>query len=247
MTYSRILLTLLCICLLVGCGKEENEYYIEPDPTPKDSIYNSVTDDNEADNRNNNKNNGDKANTNNTGQDLMINGGLEKWIPLVSYDMPENWLCHNNYNVRKDHTIIYEGKWSAKMQSLEKGSTATIDQNIEITSGHKIRILFHYYIEQWKDKGARTYCYFRTRAAEVSNISADVLKDFYDKNTYLIIRGGGYGLSYLPHELNKWQTFDETIEVPPTANYFVFGINSYYGTTIYVDDCQVIDIVDEHP
>ena len=130
MTYSRILLTLLCICLLVGCGKEENEYYTEPDPTPKDSIYNSGTDDNEADNRNNNKNNGDKANTNNTGQDLMINGGLEKWIPLVSYDMPENWLCHNNYNVRKDHTIVYEGKWSAKMQSLEKGSTATIDQNI---------------------------------------------------------------------------------------------------------------------
>lgn len=21
--------------------------------------------------------------------------------------------------------------------------------------------------------------------------------------------------------------------VPPTANYFVFGVNSYYGTTIY--------------
>ena len=36
--------------------------------------------------------------------------------------------------------------------------------------------------------------------------------------------------------------FDETIEVPPSANYFAFGINSYYGTTIYVDDCWVTNV-----
>lgn len=34
--------------------------------------------------------------------------------------------------------------------------------------------------------------------------------------------------------MNVWQTFDETVEVPPTAHYFVFGVNSYFGTTIYV-------------
>ena len=44
--------------------------------------------------------------------------------------------------------------------------------------------------------------------------------------------------------MNVWQTFDETVEVPPTAHYFVFGVNSYFGTTIYVDDCWVMDVVD---
>ena len=56
--------------------------------------------------------------------------------------------------------------------------------------------------------------------------------------------GGGYGKTYLPSDLNVWQTFDETVEVPPTAHYFVFGVNSYFGTTIYVDDCWVMDVIE---
>ena len=156
--------------------------------------------------------------------------------------MPEHWLCHNNYNVKRDYKVVYEGRYSAKMQSLEKGSTARIDQVVPVTPNRKIWIRFHYAITQWKDKGARTYCYFRTRSAESSTISAEALNYFYDTNTMRIIRGGGYGLTYFPHELNKWLTFDETIEVPPSANYFAFGINSYYGTTIYVDDCWVTNV-----
>ena len=128
------------------------------------------------------------------------------------------------------------------MESLETGSTARVDQRVPVTPGSRIRIRFSYYVEQWKSKGARTYCYFRTRAAEASNISAEDLKDFYGQEAYYIIRGGGYGLTYLPHDLNVWQTFDETIEVPPTANYFVFGVNSYHGTIIYVDECYVIEV-----
>ena len=77
---------------------------------------------------------------------------------------------------------------------------------------------------------------YAKRHIKEQNPTVDELKAFYDTNTYYIIRGGGYGLSYFPHELNCWQTFDETIEVPATANYFVFGINSYYGTAIYIDD-----------
>lgn len=50
---------------------------------------------------------------------------------------------------------------------------------------------------------------------------------------------------YRGRELNIWQTFDETITVPPTANYFVFGINSYQGTTIYVDDCSVVSVSEQ--
>ena len=174
------------------------------------------------------------------GPNLLINGGLEEWTTYY-YDMPSGWFCHNNNNVKKDWKVVCEGKCSARMKSFEKGSTATIDQRVPVKPGGKIRIRFYYYVEQWKINGARTYCYFRTESSEKYNIPNSELNALYDKATYYIIRGGGYGLSYLPHELRVWQKFEETIAVPPTAKYFVFGINSYYGTTLYVDDCYVID------
>lgn len=173
---------------------------------------------------------------------MLENGGLEEWNSLIG--MPKDWIINNLDNVKQERNIKYEGKYSVKMQSKESGSTARIDQRIAVTPGQKMRIRFRYYVEQWKSKGARTYSYFRTDAAEAYNISADELQAFYSKEQYYIIRGGGYGKTYFPHELNVWQTFDETIVVPPTAHYFVFGVNSYYGTTIYIDDCWVIEVTD---
>ena len=173
---------------------------------------------------------------------LLLNGGLEEWLSGTEYDMPANWARHSNYNVRKDTTVVSEGSHSARMSSLETGSTARIDQRIPVTPGSRIRIRFHYNVAQWKSKGARTYCYFRTAAAESYNIPVDELKAFYSTEEYYIIRGGGYGLTYLPHDLDVWQVFDETITVPPSATYFVFGINSYHGTTLYVDNCLVAQV-----
>ena len=218
-------LPLICLLiLLVGCEKQKYEDFVEPEPGPINIIPYP-----------------DEDNNIDEGQNLLINGGLENWT-LSPYNMPNYWLCHNNYNVKRDYKVVCEGRYSAKMQSLEKGSTARIDQVVPVTPNRKIRIRFHYAITQWKDKGARTFCYFRTRSAESSTISAEALNYFYDTYTLRIIRGGGYGLTYFPHELNKWLTFDETIEVPPSANYFAFGINSYYGTTIYVADCWVTNV-----
>ena len=108
----------------------------------------------------------------------------------------------NNGFVRRDSVIVSEGTLSAKMMSEESGNTARLEQLIPVTPGQKIRIRFSYYIEQWKSKGARTYCYFRTRAAQASNLSADELHAFYSDAEYYIIRGGGYGLTYFPHELD---------------------------------------------
>ena len=225
MTLKKLCPLICLLILLVGCDKQKYEDFLEPDPYPVIIDHPSDGDIDE-------------------GQNLLINGGLEEWIPLSPYDMPKDWLCHNNSNVTRDYTVVCEGKCSAKMQSREKGSTARIDQVVPVTPNKKIRIRFHYAITQWKDKGARTFCYFRTRAAESSTISTEALTYFYNTNTYRIIRGGGYGLAYLPHELNRWLTFDGTILVPPEANYFVFGINSYYGTTIYVDDCWVTNVAE---
>ena len=186
-----------------------------------------------------------EENQNNLGVNMLVNGNLEKWVMFTSYDILEGWFCHNNSNMRKNHEKVYEGYYSARMSSLKSGSTARIDQRVGVIPGHRIRIRFAYYIEKWKQGGARTYCYFRTEAAEQYNISSDELKAFYGTDTYRIIRGGGYGRTYFPDNLNVWQLFDETIEVPPTAYYFVFGVNSYYGTTIYVDDCYVIDATED--
>ena len=224
-------LPLVCLLiLLVGCEKQKYEDFVEPEPDPINIIPYTEKEEGEGEREDIDE-----------GQNLLINGGLENWT-LSPYNMPNYWLCHNNYNVKRDYKVVCEGRYSAKMQSLEKGSTARIDQVVPVTPNKRIRIRFHYAITQWKDKGARTYCYFRTRAAESSTISAEALNYFYDTNTLRIIRGGGYGLTYFPNELNKWLTFDEMIEVPPSANYFAFGINSYYGTTIYVDDCWVTNV-----
>ena len=224
--------------IIIDEDKDEEEEDIEED------IIDNATSEDSNNNDDNNNDESEKQGINEE-QNLLINGGLEQWSFLTYYDIPQNWLCYNNDNVRKNSKIVHEGYYSARMYSLKKGSTATINQCISVESCSKIKIRFHYYVEQWKAKGARTYCYFRTREAEVSNIPIDELKAFYDNKTYNVIRGGGYGLTFFPHDLNVWQVFDETIEVPPTANFFVFGINSYYGTTIYIDDCWVID-VSEH-
>lgn len=175
---------------------------------------------------------------------MLTNGGLEEWTSLWIPEMPKKWSLPSNEYVKCNNRVVYEGNFSAKMQSEEKGNTARLEQKVQVTPHAKIRICFRYYVEQWKAKGARVYCYFRTREAEASSIPADDLEVFYGKDTFYIIRGGGYGLTYLPHELKIWHTFDETIEIPPMATYLAFGINSYYGTTIYVDDCWITDVTE---
>lgn len=226
MTIKKLCPLICLLILLVGCDKQKYEDFIEPDPYPINIINYSDEDGEDID----------------EGQNLLINGGLEEWETFWGPERPKEWSLPSNEYVKRDYSAHFEGKCCAKMQSLEKGKTARLEQKIQVTPNKKIRIRFHYAITQWKDKGARTYCYFRTRSAESSTISAEALNYFYDTYTLRIIRGGGYGLAYFPHELNKWLTFDETILVPPEANYFVFGINSYYGTTIYVDDCWVTNV-----
>lgn len=214
----------LCACMaVVGCSRDEFDE--NTDRTD------SVIDDDGG---------GDVV----EGQNLLINGGLE-WWNSSAVEKPEGWSVSNNGFVRRDSATHFEGALSAKMKSEESGNTARLEQLIPVIPGQKIRIRFKFYIEQWKSKGARTYCYFRTRAAQASNLSADELHAFYSDAEYYIIRGGGYGLTYFPHELDVWQTFDGTITVPPSANYFVFGINSYQGTTIYVDDCSVAGVSEQ--
>jgi hypothetical protein len=128
------------------------------------------------------------------------------------------------------------------MKSPESGVTARVSQLVRIKPGGKIRIFFKYYVEEWNTNGARTYCYFRTGATESTSIPIAELRSFYSPDDYYIFRGGGRGIKYLPHELGYWQTFDEVINVPPNANYFEFGINSYFRTVLYVDDCYIVEV-----
>ncbi len=235
MTVKKLCLLPCLYLLLAGCEKQKYEDFIEPEPEPVNIISYTNDDSKDVD--------PDRDSEDiDEGQNLLTNGGLEEWETLWGPEMPKRWSLPSNDYVKREKSAHYDGNYCAKMQSLEKGKTARLEQKIQVTPNKKIRIRFHYAITQWKDKGARTYCYFRTQSAESSTISAEAMNHFYDANTLHIIRGGGYGLTYFPHELNKWLTFDETIEVPSTANYFAFGINSYYGTIIYVDDCWITNV-----
>ena len=211
----------VCCFLLVACssdidGLEEEERF------PEEEIVEEIEEELDS------------------GDNLLQNGDCESWWTMFTpYDFLNQWFCHNNYNVKQESKIVYEGKFSARM-SAYKGETAIVNQRIEVTPNHRLRIRFHYYIEEWKNNGARMYCYFRTTSTQ--NISNTVLNEIYDKKTIKIIRGGGYGASFFPSELGVWQTFDYTITTPSIANYFVFEIHSYHETTIYIDDCCVVDM-----
>lgn len=180
----------------------------------------------------------------NYGPNLMVNAGLEEWDYFQSYWNPRGWLKHNNGNVKRDHEIACEGHFSARMMSLKSGATARIDQVVKVTPNTKIRIRFKYFVEQWTTNGARTYCYYRTGPTEETTFSLSEMQGLYGDDEYYIIRGGGRGMKYLPHSLNTWLVFDETITVPSNANYFEFGINSYYENTIYVDDCYIGELIE---
>jgi len=175
---------------------------------------------------------------------LLDNGDCEKWNSFSiksDGDYLYGWSLKNHSGtVYKEASKVYKGKYSAKLLSPKTGITAFISQQINVSPGHRIRIFFRYAIDYVSGNGARTYCYFcEGRNNKISN---NKLSSFYDPMTLSIIRGGGYGLPKLPSETKEWQTFDYIIQVPAIANNFIFEIRSYAGTTLYVDDCYVIDL-----
>ena len=173
---------------------------------------------------------------------LLRNGNCEEWEIFSgrSYYLDGWSMKENNGTLFKENKIVYEGKYAAKLCTTRSGITAFISQKVDIHPGHRLRLFFRYYMEYVSGNGARTYCFFRESSS--SNIPADVLETFYDDKTLNIIRGGGYGLPRFSSENRVWKTFDYIITAPAIANYFVFEICGYFGTTIYIDDCYVIDL-----
>lgn len=177
---------------------------------------------------------------------LLKNGACEEWtgrnLMMGEKNYLSGWSLEEHYgSISQENEIVYEGVSSARMSSPKPGITASISQKVVVSPGHTIRIRFHYYIEEsCTGTKPRMYCYFREGGSD--NIPNDVLSTFYDDATWGIIRGGGYGLSSFPLEYGEWQLFDYTIQVPAIAHSFVFEIHSYAGTTMYVDDCWVVDL-----
>jgi len=175
---------------------------------------------------------------------LLSNGNCEKWVNHLGgkEEYLDGWSMRTHQgSVFAEHKFVYEGTASAKLCSPQKGITAFVSQSVCVTPGHRIRIVHHYLMKKESGNGARMYCYFRQGGAS-TNISNSVLETFYDENTLGIIRGGGYGISGFSDTAGEWESFDYTIRVPAIANYFVFEIHSYAGTTFYVDDCYVMDL-----
>ena len=175
---------------------------------------------------------------------LLENGNCENWTNGLTglYHYLEGWSLRDHHgSIFQEYDKVYEGMYAVRMSSPQTGITASVSQKIKVLSGHNLRIRFHYYIEKTcTGTKPRMHCYFSEEGA--GTISDDVLSTFFDEGTWGIIRGGGYGLSYFPLNYGEWELFDYTIQVPAIADYFVFEIHSYAGTTMYVDDCWVVDI-----
>lgn len=171
---------------------------------------------------------------------LLKNGNCEEWYCGGTGDYLMSWsMADNHKTVFQEYEVVCEGKYSAKLCSYKAGITSSISQTVAVTPGHYIRIYCRYLMEQSSGNGARMYCYFREGRS--TNIPNRVLYTFYDEKTLNILRGGGYGIDRFSDTSGEWMTFDYLIKVPAIANYFVFEIHSYVGTTFYVDDCYVID------
>ncbi len=176
---------------------------------------------------------------------MLKNGNCEEWDSASSTGAERHYLegwskRENKGTVFQESNIVYEGEYSAKLSSYQKGITSFISQKVDIKSRHRLRLFFRYRMDYTEGTGARMYCYFRENGSD--NISNDVLRTYYDDATYYIIRGGGYGLTKFPDTADEWKTFDYTITAPAIANYLVFEIRSYAGSTLYVDDCYVVDL-----
>lgn len=214
--------------LIAGCNVDEN-VIVDEQPVNDQTIDSSPDTGEQSDSI--------------VGENLLLNSSVEKWMTSPC-EHPLDWCLPSGYcdKVKKNRDTVYIGQYSARMKALESGVTARIAQEVCISPGSKIRIQFKYYIAKWKTNGARTYCYFRTSSPGSKDISIAELRAFYTTDDYYIIRGGGKGLKYLPHDIGYWQTFDEVIDVPTNAYYFELGINSYFGTVLYVDDFYVVEI-----
>lgn len=172
---------------------------------------------------------------------LLDNGRCENWLSDLHGDYLSGWsLKEHNGTVFEESVLVYEGIRSAKLHSYKSGITAFISQKISVSSGHRIRIRFRFFLDKYSGTAPRMYCYFKESRSK--NISNSALKEMYDEKTLGIIRGGGYGLKSFPIREGEWQLFDYTIQVPAIAHYFVFEIHSYFGATLYIDDCYVLDI-----
>ena len=98
---------LLFLALLAGCSKDLPKEVIEPDEAEAITVIHYTepeTNGSGEDNNSNNDEDNSESKDNYNGQNLLVNGGLEEWLFWSPYDMPEHWLCHNNYNVKKKLT-----------------------------------------------------------------------------------------------------------------------------------------------
>lgn len=215
MQYFYLCVLYFCI-LFVSCTNDLEE---EKDAVPADSDIRDIPD---------------------RIMNLLENGDCEKWYNWES-EYLSGWSLRDNHgSVQEECNIVYEGECSAKLSSPKSGITASVSQCVSVSPGHHIRIYFHYYIKNCSGTKPRMYCYFREDSSK--NIRNDILSTLYDSNTMMIIRGGGYGEPNFPLNLGEWNLFDYVIQVPAIANCFVFEVHSYIGTTMYIDDCYVVDL-----
>jgi uncharacterized protein (TIGR02145 family) len=164
-----------------------------------------------------------------SGTELMLNGGFETW---ENSEYPS--LYELAVNTQQEFNEVHSGNYAAKVT----GGTSPIAQKIVgIVGGRTYTISMWYKVDA--DFGdltdARIWSNWQT--SQPSNQESINLTDDADALK-------GPNNDYLPSNFNNWTEYSVTLTAPAAADLFYFQIRTYSGAVVYYDDLSVIELSD---
>ena len=164
-----------------------------------------------------------------SGTELMLNGGFETW---ENSEYPS--LYELAVNTQHEFNEVHSGNYAAKVT----GGTSPIAQKIVgIVGGRTYTISMWYKVDA--DFGdltdARIWSNWQT--SQPSNQESINLTDDADALK-------GPNNDYLPSNFNNWTEYSVTLTAPAAADLFYFQIRTYSGAVVYYDDLSVIELSD---
>jgi hypothetical protein len=156
-----------------------------------------------------------------SGQELMLNGGLEDW---TSDTEPTNWLKAEGVTKSAD---VNTGSFSAKQTYVGTANFIKLNQNIPNTViGESYTIRFWYKIAPGAEGAVKMWSNFRDGIGNggfIGGTTADVIR------------------TTLPVNGNAWTKYEETVIAPDTSVKFWFELRTFDNTTVYWDDFSFFD------
>ena len=166
------------------------------------------------------------------GQELMLNGGLEEWSPVIESAtglaigpnlIPTGWSVNVNLSFTQESIAIHGGTYSAKQTKDDTSGYHNLVQIIpNIQAGESYTISFWYKIAAGTD--------FR------------MASNFRDSSKVnLLAVGDATASGNLPANVNIWTKYETIVTAPAGSVDFRFDVRLYKNTTVYFDDFSFFD------